>query len=81
MRTDERNKIISMHRTDHASIPRYPTAEVNCLADWRSRREILGTPQKYLLGPMENADRIRAGNLNSYPAWLPPFSLIARGFF
>ena len=82
------------HGTDFASALSYPTTGVNCFADWRLRREMLETPQKYLRGVIDdasckpygcgkNADRIRVEN--SHPARLPqPLfdrGLIVRGFF
>ena len=82
------------HKTDFASVLGYLTAGVNCFADWRLRGQMLGIPQKYLLGVVadagckpygcgKNADRIRVEN--SHPARLPQPLLdrspIARGFF
>ena len=82
------------HKTDFASVLGYPTAGVNCFADWRLRGEMMGSLQEYLLGVVDdagcrpygcrkNADRIRVEN--SYPARLPQPLFdrgpIARGFF
>ena len=68
------------HKTNIASVLGYLTAGVNCLADWRLRRGMVGSLQKYLLGVVDdagckpygcgkNADRICVEN--SYPARLP----------
>ena len=68
------------HKTDIASVLGYLTAGVNCLADWRLRRGMVGSLQKYLLGVVDdagckpygcvkNSDRHRVEN--SYPARLP----------
>ena len=82
------------HKTDFASVLGYPTAGVNCFADWRLRRGMVGSLQKYLLGVVDdagckpygcvkNSDRHRVEN--SYPARLPQPLIhrgaIARGFF
>ena len=68
------------HKIDFASVLGYPTAGVNCFADWRLRGEMMGSLQEYLLGVVDDAgckpyecvkssDRHRVEN--SYRARLP----------
>ena len=43
------------HGTNFASVLSYPTAGVNCFADWRLRGEMMGSLQEYLLGVVDDA--------------------------
>ena len=68
------------HKTNFASVLRYPTAGVNCFADWWLHREMMGSQQEYLLGVVGDAGCkpykcIKNSDChcmeNSYPAQLP----------